>query len=199
MRLGWSLRANMSPICTGVGVGSALGATAPQSTCFRVELARGPAWYAKYRPPDGRRVQKKLGPAWTERARPVAKRSCVVASTDNSCVAKGVARSESTQMVKAIAREPPGAAGLRLHRSRRLRGCFARRPVEPLGSRSVDSLRPAGVLPGASIRQSGPALSFVVPSCSWRHRFSARRNASRPICRRPGHRRVSDLHRGRRR
>jgi len=51
------------------------------------------------------------------------------------------------------------------------RGCFARRPVERLGSRAVGSPRPACVLPGASIRQSGPALSFVVPSCSWRHRF----------------------------
>jgi hypothetical protein len=43
--------------------------------------------------------------------------------------------------------------------------------VERLGSRAVGSPRPAGVLPGASIRQSGPALSFVVPRCSWRHRF----------------------------
>jgi integrase len=34
--------------------------------------ARGPVWYAKYRLPDGRQVQKKLGPAWTERGRPPA-------------------------------------------------------------------------------------------------------------------------------
>ena len=33
---------------------------------------RGPCWYAKYRLPDGRQVQKKLGPAWTERGRPPA-------------------------------------------------------------------------------------------------------------------------------
>jgi hypothetical protein len=33
---------------------------------------RGPVWYAKYRLPDGRQVQKKLGPAWTERGRPPA-------------------------------------------------------------------------------------------------------------------------------
>jgi integrase len=37
---------------------------------FRVERTRGPAWYAKYRLPDGRQVQKKLGPAWTGRGRP---------------------------------------------------------------------------------------------------------------------------------
>jgi integrase len=37
-----------------------------------MERARGPVWYAKYRLPDGRQVQKKLGPAWTERGRPPA-------------------------------------------------------------------------------------------------------------------------------
>jgi integrase len=39
---------------------------------FRVDRARGPVWYAKYRLPDGRQVQKKLGPAWIERGRPAA-------------------------------------------------------------------------------------------------------------------------------
>lgn len=37
---------------------------------FRVDRARGPVWYAKYRLPDGRQVQKKLGPAWAGRGRP---------------------------------------------------------------------------------------------------------------------------------
>jgi integrase len=36
----------------------------------RVERRGGPVWYAKYRLPDGRQVQKKLGPAWTARGRP---------------------------------------------------------------------------------------------------------------------------------
>src|ERR1700728_189619 len=39
---------------------------------FRVERKRGPAWYAKYRLPDGRQVQRKVGPAWTGRGRPAA-------------------------------------------------------------------------------------------------------------------------------
>jgi integrase len=38
----------------------------------RVERVHGPVWYAKYRLPDGRQVQKKLGPAWTARGRPEA-------------------------------------------------------------------------------------------------------------------------------
>lgn len=41
----------------------------PTGHVFRVERGRGPAWYAKYRLPDGRQVQKKLGPAWTDRGR----------------------------------------------------------------------------------------------------------------------------------
>ncbi len=39
---------------------------------FRAERKRGPVWFAKYRLPDGRQVQKKLGPAWTQRGRPEA-------------------------------------------------------------------------------------------------------------------------------
>ena len=44
----------------------------PSGHVFRVERKRGPAWYAKYRLPDGRQVQKKIGPAWTGRGRPAA-------------------------------------------------------------------------------------------------------------------------------
>lgn len=39
---------------------------------FRVERASGPVWYAKYRLPDGRQVQKKIAAAWTGRGRPAA-------------------------------------------------------------------------------------------------------------------------------
>ena len=39
---------------------------------FRVEGKRRAVWYAKYRLPDGRQVQKRLGPAWTQRGRPPA-------------------------------------------------------------------------------------------------------------------------------
>ncbi len=45
-------------------------AAVPTGHVFRIERERGPVWYAKYRLPDGRQVQKKLGPAWTERGRP---------------------------------------------------------------------------------------------------------------------------------
>src|SRR5262249_29158885 len=44
----------------------------PTGHVFRVERARAPVWYMKYRLPDGRQVQKKLGPAWTGRGRPSA-------------------------------------------------------------------------------------------------------------------------------
>jgi integrase len=37
---------------------------------WRREGARRPVWYAKYRLPDGRQVQRRIGLAWTERGRP---------------------------------------------------------------------------------------------------------------------------------
>ncbi len=45
---------------------------APTGHVFRVDRRRGKVWYAKYRLPDGRQVQKKIGPAWSERGRPPA-------------------------------------------------------------------------------------------------------------------------------
>jgi len=38
---------------------------------YLAKRKRGDKWYAKYRLPDGRQVQKVLGPAWTERGRPL--------------------------------------------------------------------------------------------------------------------------------
>ena len=37
---------------------------------FRREGTKRPVWYAKYRLPDGRQVQRRIGPAWTSRGRP---------------------------------------------------------------------------------------------------------------------------------
>src|SRR4051794_20814775 len=53
-------------------VGTTLLALPISGHVFRVERTRGPVWYAKYRLPDGRQVQKKIGPAWTGRGRPGA-------------------------------------------------------------------------------------------------------------------------------
>jgi integrase len=42
----------------------------PSGHVFRVDRKRGSQWYAKYRLPDGRQVQRRIGPAWTARGRP---------------------------------------------------------------------------------------------------------------------------------
>jgi hypothetical protein len=42
----------------------------PTGHVFHVDRKHVPVWYAKYRLPDGRQVQRKLGPAWSERGRP---------------------------------------------------------------------------------------------------------------------------------
>ena len=44
----------------------------PSGHVYRVERVRGPQWYAKYRLPDGRQVQRRIGPAWDGRTRPAA-------------------------------------------------------------------------------------------------------------------------------
>ena len=44
----------------------------PSGHVFRVDRTRGAVWYAKYRLPDGRQLQRKIGPAWTQRGRPAA-------------------------------------------------------------------------------------------------------------------------------
>ena len=44
----------------------------PTGHVYRRDGARRSTWYAKYRLPDGRQVQRKLGPAWTDRGRPPA-------------------------------------------------------------------------------------------------------------------------------
>ena len=44
----------------------------PSGHVFRREGQRGGVWYAKYRLPDGRQVQRRIGPAWSQRGRPAA-------------------------------------------------------------------------------------------------------------------------------
>src|ERR1700674_3163563 len=51
---------------------SRLPQSAPSGHVYRVERQRGAVWFAKYRLPDGRQVQRKIGPAWTGRGRPIA-------------------------------------------------------------------------------------------------------------------------------
>src|ERR1700722_2338803 len=66
---------SMSPICPGKALpfGHGSGPVGrPTGHVFRAERVRGPVWYAKYRLPDGRQIQKKIGPAWTERGRPAS-------------------------------------------------------------------------------------------------------------------------------
>jgi integrase len=50
----------------------ATGFSPPTGHVYRLDRTRGPVWYAKYRLPDSRQVQKKIGPAWTGRGRPPA-------------------------------------------------------------------------------------------------------------------------------
>lgn len=49
----------------------------PSGHVFRVDRAKGPVWYAKYRLPDGRQLQRRIGRAWSDRGRnPNTLRDC---------------------------------------------------------------------------------------------------------------------------
>jgi Phage integrase family len=61
--------ADMSRICpervvVGVDVWLSQGGSI-SGHVFRVDRRSGPVWFAKYRLPDGRQVQKRIAPAWT--------------------------------------------------------------------------------------------------------------------------------------
>jgi integrase len=47
-----------------------MSANTPATGHVFLREGKRPAWYAKYRLPDGRQVKKKLAPAWTEKGRP---------------------------------------------------------------------------------------------------------------------------------
>jgi integrase len=57
-------------IGSGFDKGEAMPAGSTRSISghvFKVERKRGAQWYAKYRLPDGRQVQRRIGPHWTDR------------------------------------------------------------------------------------------------------------------------------------
>ena len=57
--------------CPAVGRAVVDVSPAAQPTGFVLlrEGKHGPVWYAKYRLPDGRQVNKRIGPAWTRGGR----------------------------------------------------------------------------------------------------------------------------------
>jgi hypothetical protein len=64
---------DMSPTRLEIGVGFRYkGICTLQLDMSFASSVRGPIWYAKYRLPDVRQVQKKIGPAWTGRGHPAA-------------------------------------------------------------------------------------------------------------------------------
>lgn len=62
----------MSRICPQKSLEWFDDASSPHGPRLQDRAQQGPIWYAKYRLPSGRQVQKKLGPAWSGRGRPPA-------------------------------------------------------------------------------------------------------------------------------
>src|SRR5919199_1583592 len=143
------------------GTGDA--ARPPTGYVFRVDGKRRPVWYAKYRLPDGRQVQRKLGPAWTERGRPPAgyltKRTAEAWLRDTLDEAR---RGTLPGMVKTGATFADAAAEwlryveqerackpstLQDYRNmvRRLNAAFGRRPVESITRQDLERWKAAAM------------------------------------------------------
>lgn len=129
----------------------------PSGHVFRVDRKRGPQWYAKYRLPDGRQVQKHLGPAWTERGRPPAgyltKRTADAALRDVLDQARrgtlaGMVRTGATiddacdEYLRWIehdkARKPSTVGDYRATLKSHVRPAFGPRPIESLTTEELE-------------------------------------------------------------
>jgi integrase len=129
----------------------------PSGHVFRVDRARGPVWYAKYRLPDGRQVQKKIGPAWTGRGRPAAGHVTKRLAEDwLSRVLEGARRGTLPGAVRTGAtvadataewlrylehdrnRKPSTLAGYRAITRSQILPAFGDRPIEAVTTREVE-------------------------------------------------------------
>ncbi len=150
----------------------------PTGHVFRIERKRGPAWYAKYRLPDGRQVQKKLGPAWTERGRPpngyFTKRLAEVWLRDTLDQARrgtlaGMTRSGATfadaaaEWIRFIAedreRKPSTVCDYRNALEARLLPAFGSTPIEGIDVASIEAWR--HTLDGLSSRSKNKLLIML--------------------------------------
>lgn len=166
----------------------------PSGHVYRVERKRGAVWYAKYRLPDGRQVQRKLGPAWSERGRPTAgyftkrlaeewlhdvlhqaRRGTLVGmvatgATFADVVAEFLRHAEQDRQLK-----PSTLRGYRSIISAHLLPAFGERPIEQITSaeveqwrstlRAVDGPRSRG-RPGGRSASGSVAASRLSPALS---------------------------------
>jgi len=137
----------MSPVCPEVGARSAQGGpiSAPHRTRLPRERTRGPAWYAKYRLPDGRQVQRKLGPAWTERGRPPA-----------GYFTKRLAEAWLRFVEEDRERKPSTLRDYRSTLNLRLLPAFGERPIEAITTEEIERWRQS--LDGLSNRSKNKLL-----------------------------------------
>ena len=148
----------------------------PSGHVFRVERKRGPQWYAKYRLPDGRQIQRKLGPAWTERGRPGGR--LLHQAHGGSLAARRAGRSAARNAAR------PGQDRRDLRRRRRRSGCATS------STTAAASPRPSPATARCSTRSCSPSSARSRSSRSRRPR-SRRGSAASTARPRPGPRRSS--------
>ena len=125
-------------------------------------------WYAKYRLPDGRQVQKKIGPAWSERGRPPAgyytrrqaeewlrsvlddaRRGALVGMVRTGATFADAAAEFMRYAEHDRALKPSTLRGYRSIIDAYLLPAFGDRPVEQITTREIEAWR-AGLVEGRS-------------------------------------------------
>ena len=147
----------------------------PSGHVFRVERTRGPVWYAKYRLPDRRQIQKKIGPAWADRGRPpegyFTKRTAEVWLQDVLAQARrgtlpgmrktGVTFAEAAEewmrfIEQDRGRKPSTVKNYRNVLKSRLLPAFSDRPLESITTQDIEDWRKS--LDGLSNRSKNKLL-----------------------------------------
>lgn len=136
---------------------------------YRVERKRGAVWFAKYRLPQGRQVQRKLGPAWQARGRPAdghftkataeAELRRILGEADSGklpgMVRTGRTFDDAADAWLAYVEHHKGIRPSTLYTytstvKRHLRPAFGKLPVEQVTSAMIENLRDAMLAKGCS-------------------------------------------------
>jgi integrase len=127
---------------------------------YTVNRKRGPQWYAKYRLPDGRQVQKRLGPAYTGHGRPPeghftrrtaeealqailtdARRGTLAGMTTTGATFEDAAGEWLRYVEQDRKRRPSTVRDYRSTINSRLNPEFGPEPIEAIDSERIDSWR----------------------------------------------------------
>jgi integrase len=148
---------------------------------FRWQRKRGPVWYAKYRLPDGRQVQKRLGPEWTGKGRAPhgyftkrtaeaalqailtdARRGTLVGMTQTGATFADAGEEWYRHGEHERGWKPSTRRDYRSALDRHLLPAFRDRPLEAIGSREIEAWRAEHLASGRLTRRTAVKMTAIL-------------------------------------